>query len=97
MGLEGQEEEEEREGEERDIYAADPQYGAWNDWIPDWIKGQVGGDHWVEVVDGLGAQGVRRAAEDWWNEQVNSKGKKSKKEAKAQAKKPKEGKGSRVR
>ncbi|EJT97389.1 hypothetical protein DACRYDRAFT_111930 [Dacryopinax primogenitus] len=44
----------------------------WSGWVPEWVA-LDGGFHWIEVIDGLGAENVRKAAEEWWKEQMDSK------------------------
>jgi len=86
----------------RSFLANDPDFVDWSSWVPDWVKGEGRVDYWVEVVDGLGAESVRRAAEEWWTQQVvnkpKSKGKgKGKTSSKQSGKQQKAGKSSRVR
>ncbi|KZO92613.1 hypothetical protein CALVIDRAFT_540882 [Calocera viscosa TUFC12733] len=85
--------------QQREWFATDPEF-AWSSWVPEWVWGNgAAGGAWVEVVDGLGAENVRQAAEKWWDEQVNSKpASKGKGKGKQKGKgKEKEGKSSRVR
>jgi hypothetical protein len=74
----------------------------WSSWVPGWAWGGADGwadpGRWVEVVDGLGGENVRRAAKEWWEEQVNGRpGGKGRKGKGKLGKKGKQGKTSRVR
>ncbi|KZT56157.1 hypothetical protein CALCODRAFT_484181 [Calocera cornea HHB12733] len=95
-------------GEQQREWFATDEAMAWASWVPEWLAGGTGARaaQWVEVVEGLGADNVRRAAEEWWEGQVNLKpgGKgraKERKERRGKGKKgdakPREGKNSQVR
>jgi len=86
--------------QQREWLVDDADFIDWSSWVPDWIRGTGRANYWLEVVEGLGAENVKRAAEEWWAAQVDGKPKgngKAKTSSKRAAKKQKEGKTSRVR